>query len=113
MADVRSATLDDADRIAQIAAAGFYDDPVMSWLFPDDAVRLDRLRILFGGLARDMLPDRGIVHLDRGRLRGAVARPLLRARSLGRRPRRRRRPTRGRARSRPTSWSGSVSSGRR
>ena len=63
MADVRSATLDDADRIAQIAAAGFYDDPVMSWLFPDGDVRLDRLRILFGGLARDMLPDRGIVHL--------------------------------------------------
>ena len=63
MADVRSATLDDADRIAQIAAAGFYDDPVMSWLFPVAAVRLDRLRLLFGGLARDMLPDRGIVHL--------------------------------------------------
>jgi GNAT superfamily N-acetyltransferase len=66
MPDVRPATLDDADRIAQIAAAGFYDDPVMRWAFPDDAVRLDRLRILFGGLARDTLPDRGIVHVTGG-----------------------------------------------
>ena len=53
MADVRPATLDDVDRLAQIAAAGFYDDPVMGWVFPDAAVRLDRLQVLFGGLARD------------------------------------------------------------
>lgn len=63
MPDVRSATPADAARIARIAAAGFYDDPVMTWLFPDDAVRLDRLRSLFGGLVDDMLPERGVVHL--------------------------------------------------
>jgi GNAT superfamily N-acetyltransferase len=63
MPDVRLATLDDAGLIAQIAAAGFYDDPVMRWAFPDDAVRLDRLRLIFDGLARDTLPDRGVVHV--------------------------------------------------
>ena len=63
MSDVRPATLDDVDLLARIAAAGFYDDPVMSWLFPDDAVRLGRLTFMFSGLARDMLPDRGVVHL--------------------------------------------------
>ena len=63
MTDVRLATLDDVDLLARIAAAGFYDDPVMSWVFPDDAVRLGRLTFMFGGLARDMVPDRGVVHL--------------------------------------------------
>ncbi len=63
MRDVRAATLDDAERLGRIAAAGFYDDPVMTWLFPDDAVRLERLVFMFTGLARDMLPDRGVVHV--------------------------------------------------
>jgi GNAT superfamily N-acetyltransferase len=63
MADVRPATLDDVDRLGRIAAAGFYDDPVMTWVLPEDAVRLDRLRFIFTGLAHDTLPDRGLVHL--------------------------------------------------
>jgi GNAT superfamily N-acetyltransferase len=63
MPAVRPATLADADRVTAIAATGFYDDPLMGWLFPDDAVRLDRLRRLFGGLVRDTLPDRGTIHL--------------------------------------------------
>ena len=66
MTDVRPATLADADRIARIAAAGFYDDPVMGWAFPDDAVRLERLQTIFGGLVRDTLPDRGTIHLADG-----------------------------------------------
>lgn len=60
---LRPATIDDAPVVARIAAAGFYDDPVMRWVFPDDAVRLDRLRFIFAGLVDDMLPDRGVVHL--------------------------------------------------
>ena len=63
MPDVRPATLADVDRISRIAAAGFFDDPVMGWLFPDDGVRIERLRVLFGGLVRDTLPDRGTIHL--------------------------------------------------
>ena len=37
---------------ADIAARGFYDDPVMSWVFPDPASRLDQLLVTFGLLAR-------------------------------------------------------------
>jgi len=49
--------------LASIAAAGFYDDPVMSWVFPEASTRLEQLRFAFGGLVRDFLPDRGPVHL--------------------------------------------------
>ena len=63
MIGVRPATLADAAVVARIAVAGFYDDPVMRWVFPDDAVRPDRLRVLFSGLVDDMLPNRGVVHV--------------------------------------------------
>jgi ribosomal protein S18 acetylase RimI-like enzyme len=63
MDDVRTATVDEADRLATIAAAGFYDDPVMSWVFPDVAKRLEQLQFAFVGLTRDFLPDRGTVHV--------------------------------------------------
>lgn len=63
MTDVRPATLDDVDLLARIAAAGFYDDPVLSWVFRDDARRLDQLTFVFTGMVHDMLPDRGTVHL--------------------------------------------------
>lgn len=66
MTDVRPATLDDVDRLAHIAAAAFYDDPVLSWVFPDDGNRIERLRFLMGGLVRDMLPDGGTVHIASG-----------------------------------------------
>lgn len=63
MAEVRTATLADLDLLGRIASEGFEADPVMSWLFPDDTTRIARLRVLFGGLAEDMLPDRGRVHI--------------------------------------------------
>ena len=63
MADVRPATLDDVGRLASIAAAGFYDDPVLSWVFRDDERRLEQLTFLMTGLAGDMVPDRGTVHI--------------------------------------------------
>ena len=61
MGEVREATLDDADALAGIAAAGFYDDPVMSWVFPDATTRLKYLRLVFGGLVRSFLPEDGVV----------------------------------------------------
>jgi len=61
--DVRLATMAEIDAVASIAAAGFYDDPVMSWVFPEADTRLEQLRFAFGGLARDFLADRGTVHL--------------------------------------------------
>ena len=63
MGDVRPATVDEFELLASIAAAGFYDDPVMSWVFPDPATRLEQLRYAFGGLVRDFVPDRGTVHV--------------------------------------------------
>jgi ribosomal protein S18 acetylase RimI-like enzyme len=61
--NVRPATIEDVDLLARIAAAGFYDDPVLSWVLRDDARRLAQLTFVFSGMARDMLPDRGTVHL--------------------------------------------------
>jgi ribosomal protein S18 acetylase RimI-like enzyme len=66
MTDVRPATLDDLDTLARIAAAGFYADPVMSWVFRDDARRRDQLTFIFTGLVREMLPDRGTLYLAGG-----------------------------------------------
>jgi ribosomal protein S18 acetylase RimI-like enzyme len=66
MTDVRPATVDDIDALARIAAAGFYADPVMSWVLRDDARRREQLTFIFTTLARDMLPDRGTVHLAGG-----------------------------------------------
>lgn len=63
MIDVRSATFDDVDLLARIAAGGFYADPVLSWVFRDDARRLDQLTFLFTGMVDDMLPERGVVDL--------------------------------------------------
>jgi GNAT superfamily N-acetyltransferase len=66
MTDVRAATLADRTVLAEIAAAGFYDDPVLSWVLRDDARRLDQLRVVFAGMVDDMLPERGTVHLADG-----------------------------------------------
>lgn len=63
MPDVRAATRDDIELLARIAAAGFHDDPVFKWVFPDPAARLPQLRLVFGSMARDMVPDGGVVHL--------------------------------------------------
>ncbi len=37
-------------RLAQIAAAGFFDDPVMSWVFPDVTLRLEQLEVAFSSV---------------------------------------------------------------
>jgi GNAT superfamily N-acetyltransferase len=34
----------DLDVVAGVAARGFYDDPVMNWVFPNDETRLEALR---------------------------------------------------------------------
>lgn len=61
--DPRLATLDDREVVAHIAAAGFYDDPVLSWVLRDDARRRDQLVVVFSGLVDDTLPDRGTIHV--------------------------------------------------
>jgi GNAT superfamily N-acetyltransferase len=63
MSVARLATLDDRELVARIAAEGFYDDPVLSWVLRDDSKRLAQLVNIMGGLVDDMLPDRGTVHV--------------------------------------------------
>jgi GNAT superfamily N-acetyltransferase len=64
--DVRLATVEDRELLVRIAAEGFYADPVLSWIFPDDAGRLGRLLATFGQLVDDFGPERGTVHLADG-----------------------------------------------
>lgn len=63
MIDVRPATPADAGLLARITAAGFYDDPVMSWVLRDDDRRLAQLIIGFGKLIAETVPAGGVVHL--------------------------------------------------
>jgi GNAT superfamily N-acetyltransferase len=63
MSDVRPAGLEDRDLVARIAAEGFFDDPVMGWVFREPERRLAQLTSVMGGLFDDMVPDRGTVHV--------------------------------------------------
>jgi GNAT superfamily N-acetyltransferase len=63
MDPARPATTVDIDLIGAIGAAGFHDDPVMSWVLPDPATRRAKLTAMFTSLARDMVPANGTVHL--------------------------------------------------
>jgi GNAT superfamily N-acetyltransferase len=66
MADVRPATIEDLELLARIGAEGFALDPVLGWVFQDEATRAARQLDLFRGLVEDFLPDRGVVHLADG-----------------------------------------------
>jgi GNAT superfamily N-acetyltransferase len=59
----RDAHIDEAEVVGNIAAVSFFDDPVMGWAFPDPSARLAQLKVVFGGLVRDYLHDRGTVHV--------------------------------------------------
>lgn len=53
----------DLQRAADIASEGFFDDPVMSWIFDDEHTRADALRTSFGVLAGRFLRRGGRVDL--------------------------------------------------
>lgn len=55
----RVASPDDAELIGRIGAAGFFDDPIMSWAIPDPEARRVKLGVMFTGLARDMTTAAG------------------------------------------------------
>ena len=61
--DPRQAGPDDVALVAEIAAGGFADDPVMGWVFPDPATRESALRVVFDLIARRYLAKEGLVHL--------------------------------------------------
>jgi GNAT superfamily N-acetyltransferase len=57
--EVDAAQRRDARRIGTVLARAFYDDPVTSWMLPDDRVRLKGLTRAFTGLARHHFLPRG------------------------------------------------------
>lgn len=57
--EVESAQRRDARQIGTVLARAFYDDPVMSWMLPDDQTRLKGLTRAFTGLARHHFLPRG------------------------------------------------------
>lgn len=48
---------------AEVASRGFYDDPVMSWVFPDDGKRRAQLQVSFATLASRFAARDGRVDL--------------------------------------------------
>jgi GNAT superfamily N-acetyltransferase len=50
--DVSPAQRSDVGQMSAVLARAFYDDPVMSWMLPDDRSRLKALTRAFAGLAR-------------------------------------------------------------
>ncbi len=55
------ATEQDIETVARISAAGFYSDPVMSWVLRDDGARLHQLDLVFHQVVTHFFPDRGII----------------------------------------------------
>jgi GNAT superfamily N-acetyltransferase len=57
--DVEAAQRRDAGQIGTVLARAFYDDPVTSWMLPDERTRLKSLTRAFTGLARHHFLPRG------------------------------------------------------
>jgi ribosomal protein S18 acetylase RimI-like enzyme len=64
--DIRKVTTTDVPRVAEAVAQAFYDDPLLSWIFHDDARRMRRLTEGFGlYLRRIWLPHDDCYTTDR------------------------------------------------
>ena len=46
----------DADRVTELFALAFYDDPTWSWAFPDPEQRMDQHRVVWGLFLHSALP---------------------------------------------------------
>lgn len=49
--------------VAAVASRGFHDDPVMAWVFPDESLRADQLKVSFATLARRFVSREGRLDL--------------------------------------------------
>lgn len=58
---LRKATIEDVPRLKTVLAEAFFDDPILSWLMPEDGKRLARLRRYFGIELRHLALARGRV----------------------------------------------------
>jgi GNAT superfamily N-acetyltransferase len=53
----RRAAVDEVPALAEMVARAFYDDPVWTWMFPDDRRRLGQARRFFSVRARQIVPQ--------------------------------------------------------
>ena len=58
---LQKATIEDVPRLKTVLAEAFFDDPILSWLMPEDGRRLARLRRYFGIELRHLALARGRV----------------------------------------------------
>src|SRR6188472_1096840 len=56
---IRAAGADDLDAVVDVLTTAFHDDPLMTWAFPDAAIRPQRLRGLWTFMAGDGYLPRG------------------------------------------------------
>ena len=63
--DVRTAGPADVEEVGRILAAGFGDDPVLSWVFEEPG-RADKLGALFSFMAAEAVVPQGATYLLRG-----------------------------------------------
>jgi GNAT superfamily N-acetyltransferase len=68
---VRKAEVEDVDRLSGTLGAAFFDDPVMSWCYPDPDARRQVLPQFFRAIITASLPHGGIDTVP-GELAGAV-----------------------------------------
>lgn len=73
--DVSPAQRSDVGQMSAVLARAFYDDPVMTWMLPDDRSRLKAVTRTFAGLARHHFLSRGGAEV--GRRDGAVGAATL------------------------------------
>lgn len=68
--NIRRVTEAEADRVADLFALAFYEDPTWGWAFPNPEKRLDHHRILWGLFINSALPHGSVWTTDDG---GAAA----------------------------------------
>lgn len=72
---IRAAREDEYERVASAIARAFYDDPVLSWFFPDDSRRMEQLKQLFGYFGRKVWFPHELTYTTEGVVGGAVWMP--------------------------------------
>jgi GNAT superfamily N-acetyltransferase len=72
---LRIATSGELDRLKDVLARAFEDDPVFGWLMPDEATRRERLRRFFEIELRQIALARGVVWTTQEPSGGALCMP--------------------------------------
>ena len=72
---VRSAREEEYAQVAGAIARAFYNDPVLSWFFPDDSRRMEQLEHLFGYFGRKVWFPHELTYTTDGVVGGAVWMP--------------------------------------